>query len=208
MHIRVTFLSDWHISSGLGDSYRADAVLMRDADGFPYIPGRALKGALREGARRLGQCREDLRKAEFFFWGSRSDDPDANISGRLRVSAATLPASLKQQLAGLPDAKILQDDLTILHWQTALAPEGIVQPGSLRTTECAIAGLELEAELTAFPSPQTDENWVRSYFAAVCAAVKSIGGKRSRGFGQCKVSVDRAPRHVTLPPLHPDFLED
>ncbi len=207
MHIRITFLSDWQISTGLGDSYRADAVLVRDADGFPYVPGRALKGALREGARRLGQCRDDLRQAEYFFWGSRSDAPDANVSGRLRVSAATLPASLKQQVKDLPEARALLDDLTILHRQTAVTPEGTARTGSLRSTECAIAGLELEAELTVPPCPQADDAWLRNYFAAVCAAVKSIGGKRSRGLGQCVLSLDAAPEHVTLPPHNAAFVE-
>ena len=48
--LTVTFLSDWQISSGIGDGYLADSMLVRNDKGLPYIPGRALKGALREGA--------------------------------------------------------------------------------------------------------------------------------------------------------------
>lgn len=47
----LTFLSDWHIASGLGNAAIADSVLHKDINGLPCISGRAVKGALREGAR-------------------------------------------------------------------------------------------------------------------------------------------------------------
>ena len=37
--LTVTFLSDWQISSGIGDGYLADSRLVRNDKGLPYIPG-------------------------------------------------------------------------------------------------------------------------------------------------------------------------
>ena len=206
--ITITFLSDWHISSGLGDGYRADAVLVRDADGFPYIPGRAVKGALREGARRLGLCRVDLARAENFFWGTRQDSVDSNESGRLRVSAAKLPEVLREQCAfDLPDRATIINDLTIIRSQTALTDKGVAKATSLRFIECGIAGLELTAQLSvAAPKELTDE-WLSQYFAAVCAAVKSIGGNRSRGFGLCCVALAGQKGPTLLPAEQPCLKE-
>lgn len=50
LHIKINFLSDYMISSGMGDGFLSDSMLVRDSNGIIYIPGRAVKGALREGA--------------------------------------------------------------------------------------------------------------------------------------------------------------
>uniref|UniRef100_UPI00402ABD69 RAMP superfamily CRISPR-associated protein n=1 Tax=Succinivibrio sp. TaxID=2053619 RepID=UPI00402ABD69 len=59
--IVIKFLSEWQVSSGIGDGYLADNKISRDSDGVPYIPGRAVKGARRDRANLLGRCegRED-----------------------------------------------------------------------------------------------------------------------------------------------------
>ena len=199
----LAFFSDWHVSSGLGDSYRADAVLVRDADGFPYVPGRALKGALREGARRLGLCRQDLRNAEAYFWGTRQDSVESNEPGRIRVSAAELPGDLKHQINGLSGRERLINDLTVVRSQTALTAAGVAKASSLRSIECGMAGLELAAELSVSPGASVPEEWVTAYFTCVCAAVKSIGGNRSRGFGRCVLSMAGQNGTPDLPPELP-----
>ncbi|MDO5537585.1 MAG: RAMP superfamily CRISPR-associated protein, partial [Desulfovibrionaceae bacterium] len=147
--LSVTFLSDWLIASGLGDGVLADAVLVRDHDGLPWIPGRALKGALREGAHRLAQARPDLKRAENLFWGTRNTELDTNRSGLLRVSAARLPDSLRQALreAAPEEREALVRDLTVIRRQTALDERGNTIDHSLRASECGMAGLTFTAEL-------------------------------------------------------------
>ena len=195
----LQFLSDWHVSSGLGGGYRTDAELNRDSDGLPFISGRALKGALREGARCLGLCRQDLREAEFFFWGSRSLSEESNQSGRIRVSSAHFPDSVCELLRSCTDLEEIIQDLTIQRQQTAVDDKGIVVPHSLRSIECGMAGITLEARLDIL-EPLNSEAWSRAYFIAVCAAVRSVGGHRSRGLGRCRLSVRGAESHVVIPP--------
>ncbi|MBQ7607139.1 MAG: hypothetical protein IJU76_04130 [Desulfovibrionaceae bacterium] len=200
MTLDLMFLSDWHISQGIGDGFRADAVLVRDADGFPYVPGRALKGAMREGASRLGLCRDDLQRAEDYFFGTRFDTLESNKQGRIRLSQAKLPQSFKVALdyvesaqdIRLADKETFINDLTILRSQTALTPEGLTKKGSLRTTECGIPGIPFEASLT-IDAQGIPESWLAAYMASVCRAVRSIGGNRSRGFGRCTLSIRSIP---------------
>ncbi|EIM72571.1 hypothetical protein A3SI_19646 [Nitritalea halalkaliphila LW7] len=40
----INFLTDWHAGSGLSGGAEADAVVIKDREGFPYVPGKTLKG--------------------------------------------------------------------------------------------------------------------------------------------------------------------
>lgn len=205
--LRIDFASAWHVGSGLGDGQVADAILVRDHDGLPFLPGRAIKGALREGAWRLGQCRPDLRTAEDFLWGSRSVGVDSNWPGRLAVSPAELPPELRQELLSHtpPIREDFVRDMTCLQSQTALTPRRTVLKHSLRTLECGIPGIRFEAVMQV-DAPGAYFDWLRLYFQAVCAAVKSMGAHRARGLGACLIRFDGHDGAVGLPPLYPSEL--
>src|SRR5690606_24392052 len=46
--IELELLSPWHVSSGRGRGASADLTVVRSSGGLPYLPGRALRGLLRE----------------------------------------------------------------------------------------------------------------------------------------------------------------
>ncbi len=212
MHIplEIHFLSDWHIASGIGDGHWADALLIRDADGLPHIPGRALKGALREGARRLSLCENTsyLTQAVQYFWGSASTVEENNTAGVLRVSAAHLPQSVYTALKNIDDKENLIRDLTILRQHTALDDKGMVVKHSLHSIECGMAGMSMEANIhiPVHSHIQDAEAWIRDYMRAVCAATKSIGGNRARGLGRCRISLIKDTKPAALPPAPPQDL--
>ena len=208
----ITFYSDWQIASGVGDGYLADSYLCRDAEGFLYLPGRAVKGALREGAHRLGLARPDLAQCETLFFGSRSQGEGFNKSGALTVGEAKLPEEVLSALRAVNPAEraIFMRDLTLLRSQTALE-NGTAKNASLRTQECGIAGMTFEGTLEVttrlfMTSEQQcpDEAWLKGYLAAVCAASKSMGSGRSRGLGQCTIALAAsATQVVSLPASFP-----
>ena len=55
----IEFFSNWHCGSGLAAGADVDALVIKDQEGLPYIPGRTLKGLLREAglSPRLGALR-------------------------------------------------------------------------------------------------------------------------------------------------------
>ena len=50
MKYKVTFLDYWHLSSGLSAGSKLDSTVTRDENGLPYIPGKTIKGLIREMA--------------------------------------------------------------------------------------------------------------------------------------------------------------
>lgn len=187
----VRFLSAWQVGSGLGDGYLADSRVNRDHDGLPWLPGRAIKGALREAAWRLGACREDLRAAENIFFGGRSlqgADEVSRAQGLMHVAPGYLCPSVRQAYRGLGAAERedLVQDMLCHRVQTALDDGRRVVNGSLRTLECGMPGLEFESGIDLALTDSISEDWAASYLAALCAGVKSMGGNRSRGLGRCQ----------------------
>lgn len=202
----IKFHSDFSVGGGMGDGFRADSVIARDQDGLPFLPGRALKGALREGAKVLGRCRGDLKDMVDLVFGTSSQARETNQSGLLRVSGGSLQSDLRAVLQGLEDSEREQAvlDLTQVRKQTALDGNRQVVTGSLRGIECGVAGLCFTATLRCEVPQDLDKTWLTQYLRCVCAAAKSMGGGRSRGLGEMSVTPafageSAAPKTITLP---------
>lgn len=103
--------------------------------------------------------------------------------------------------------------LTILRRQTALE-KGTARHGALRALECGIPYLRFEGVLTVDMQGldalqgNVPASWVETWLHAVAAAVKSMGGNRSRGFGECKLHFADAPEQVVLPAFMPQFIQE
>lgn len=192
--LEIEFLSDWHVGSGLGDGAIADAILNRDINGIPYIPGSALKGALRESAWRLAICDPDnLEKFVDFFFGTAKPDDSVNLPGKLFINAGRLTAGLYAWLASLEswEKREFVADLTTIQFQTKLDARKMVEPHTLRSIECGIPGLVFTSVI-GVDVPEQAQPWLKDYLAAICASVKSIGGHRARGLGRCRLKLANA----------------
>jgi hypothetical protein len=211
--IAIAFHSEWLVSSGQGDGHLTEATLVRDANGLIFLPGRAIKGALREGAHRLCLARPDLAQVESVIFGAhcQPNTPEGpaksfNQPGLIRVSAGRLPKELEVSLlAEKPEDRLtFVNDLTVRKSQSALTEGGMIKVGSSRVTERGIPGLVFFAEIS-LASKNLKDAWLKQYFSAACAMVKGLGGHRSRGLGHCRVTLVDAPEgaKITLPPALP-----
>jgi len=203
--ILITFHSDWHIAASAGGGILADAVLVKDGHKIPYIPGRALKGALREGARLLGKCRADLAKCEDYYFGSNSSGHEVKKTGHIEVSRGELPDEIYSLLTECEMAtrEDFVRDMTTVRMQTAIEKSGVVKSKSLRSIECGIPGITFKATIASYS--QAGDAWDRQYLASVCAAVKSIGAGKSRGLGQCSIRLVHNADKAVLPEDCPLF---
>jgi CRISPR/Cas system CSM-associated protein Csm3 (group 7 of RAMP superfamily) len=210
--IAITFKSEWFVGSGFGDGHLADSILVRDSNGLPFLPGRAIKGALREGARRLIFARPDLAEVETFIFGSHCQPSEKgqaaksfNQPGRIRVGNGRLPREIERLLLAEPPEtrKMYVSDLTVRRAQTALTESGVAKTGSLRVIERGLPGLVFISEITAPLEPDLEEAWLTQYLTAVCAMIKGLGGHRSRGLGYCQVVLNQTSLSgkVSLPPV-------
>ena len=46
--IKIEFFSPWHCGSGLSAGADADSLVIKDINGLPFIPGKTIKGLIRE----------------------------------------------------------------------------------------------------------------------------------------------------------------
>ena len=68
--VDFSILSYWHAGSGQGRSAVSDALVQNDRNGLPFLPGRTVKGLLREGC---GVARGRTPMAELFGGGRFSE---------------------------------------------------------------------------------------------------------------------------------------
>jgi len=201
--IHIKFLGEWLVASGLGDGSRADTVLVRDHHGLPFIPGRSIKGILREAARELGEARSDLQDVKKRLFGGKDDDDSPGEPGILRISRGELEPGLRDALLNIDkaDRAVFVNDLTIIRSQTEIGSTGSAKNKSLRRIECGIAGMEFVSALDIDLDESDNEAWLDGYLCAVCAMVRVMGAGRYRGFGRCGITYNNGEdiKNITVP---------
>ena len=50
MKYEITFYTNWHCGSGLSSGADCDSLVVKDKNGLPFVPGKTIKGLLREAA--------------------------------------------------------------------------------------------------------------------------------------------------------------
>lgn len=164
----IEMLSDWHCGSGLGAGADADAVLIRDKNGCPYIPGKTLKGLLREAAHLFVQ--EDKINCLFGI-GTDSDKGSYGKDGVYFTDAR-----LSQESSDSQDENIRNISQICIDQKS-----GTTQKGSLRVIEVAGA-CTLKGEILDIPDEQDAECLIKAL-----KLTKRLGLNRNRGLGRCRL---------------------
>ncbi|MFP4696156.1 RAMP superfamily CRISPR-associated protein [Thiohalospira sp.] len=187
LHIEIR--GYWHTGGGVGSGAVADALVQRDSGGLPVLPGRHLKGLLREAVDAAGlwgwSGYEGLATVLF---GERDEDTDSVPSaGALRVSDATLPPETAAWLAGTEAGRALRPGLfRTLHATAVDSKTGTAMDQSLRGIEVVVP-LELEARITPVGSG-SPADWGRR-LEQVLPLVRAVGAQRQRGLGRAILSL-------------------
>ena len=167
MRYTLTFLDYWHISSGMSGGAELDSSVVKDNEGFAYVPGKTIKGLLREMALLLD---EDFTLLNF---GSASDNEGAAI-----FSNVTLETSTKKLITPSSQAHLYQ-----MISSTALDENGLAKDGSLRSIEVVVP-LSLNGTIENCSDEKT--------MAKAMAMIKRMGLNRNRGLGRCRFTVEGA----------------
>lgn len=177
IHYKITFLDFWHLSSGLSGGVRFDNSVIKDNEGFPFVPAKSLKGVLREVA--------TLQKAHFSndfvesCFGEEVQKNRAPNAGACHFSNATLGQLTKKELK----AQNLSHFLFAKIASTAIDEKfGSAKDGSLREIE-VVKPISLYGTIHNVPSQhtQTMQNLLKS--------LKSMGLNRNRGLGRLKIEI-------------------
>ncbi len=197
--IRLEMLSDWHVGTGYGDA-TVDRAVRRDRDGLPYVPGKTLRGVLRDACEQVaygldegsqGPWHEVLEAVFGDQPSLRTDDPARPPrAGVLHLGDARLPEA---------DAAVLRAKPALARATTFVKPgvkisykTGAAEPQCLRFDEVARGGLELEAP-AVLQLPADAPNAMRLAASALLVAglarLERLGGKRRRGTGRVRALV-------------------
>ena len=177
-------LDFWHASAGHGAGRFLDASVQRTPAGLPVLPGRTVKGLMRDAVHQCDQFGHlpDGITAELF--GSElGTDRFKTEPGLLQFGNAELPEGWEVYAQTEEGQKILSgffDDIA----STAIGEDGQAEEGSLRRIEVAIP-LQLHATWRSTDPKATDE--ARRALQKACGLVRRLGVSRTRGLGRARV---------------------
>lgn len=198
--LTVHLLSDTTVGRGDGVAGLVDQEIEHDADGFPYIRGRSLKGLLHEECDNLLAVMPEDRwdhwtQAAKHLFGAPGSTADA-ISA-LHIGDACLPYSLRRavraQIQDTRDTLTPTDvlaSLTAIRRQTAIDPvSGAPAAHSLRSARVAVRCLTFTAPLTLRYRPSEDMDDMLALLVAGTLAMRRLGSGRNRGRGHIRCSL-------------------
>lgn len=183
VRLKFEFLSPWLMGSGFGEGANLDAVAVKSPNGLPYIPGKSVKGLLREAmlsAEEFGHIPADTVVRLF---GSR----DENLSryetseGALRFSSATLEPGMEEWAGKNPQAV---SQLYASLAATRIDANGLAHDKTLRKIEAALP-VSLTAEVTG---PDDDTSW-QDHLRLALPLLRQAGSHRHRGLGRVLVQI-------------------
>ena len=178
----IKFHTDWHCGSGLSAGADVDALVVKDADGLPYVPGKTLKGLLREAAELLLQL--NPAKYDCQGWASCVGYAAAEGSASSQGSAFFSNAVLQEAEA---EAICRQKGLARYMYRSVASTAidevtGTAREHSLRkmevTVPCVLVGCIYDV-----PDDCVD------LLADSMKMVKRLGVGRNRGLGRCTLAV-------------------
>ncbi|OOF09529.1 MULTISPECIES: RAMP superfamily CRISPR-associated protein [unclassified Salinivibrio] len=188
--------SDWHVGSGKEAGAYADALCLKDSAGLPYLPGKSIKGLLKEAFQLATDNQWFSQDLVPLLFGREGRD-GVSEQGMLQISSGQLSAQESHYLIDNNVAKYLYR----VHQFTAIDKEtGTAKPSSLRSMEVAVP-MQLVAQVrlnTQHPhyhtqiDGQTIHQGFTTWLDQAITLITALGGKRHRGLGQVTVSLEEA----------------
>ena len=182
----------WHAGGGRGAGAVLDAVVHRDPNGLPVLPGRHLKGLLRDACLRAEAWRWEgfaPGTAERLF-GRPADERQPSEPGALRVTDATLPGDVAAWLASESGRGSLPHLFRSLYATAIEHESGTARDRSLRGIEVTVP-LTLTARIETVPGRTPPEGWPH-LLDAVLPLIDAVGAHRSRGLGRAVLHIEEA----------------
>lgn len=195
--IKITLNSDLCVSSGYAYAGIIDCDVCYNESGIPYIPGRRLKGCLREAGELI---RIDEQELAAIFGSSGSNEAGGIILGNAYPMPVSEYETLNDELTALRKNSSFSPYLTqqkVLEYytrvkaQTSIDSEtGVAKNSSLRYTRVINQYLDGEDEPLSFYAEvefDCDENTLRR----IVKSLRHMGMHRSRGLGNVTCSLEQ-----------------
>lgn len=181
LHYSIEFYAPWHCGSGLAAGADVDALVVKDKQGMPFIPGKTIKGLIREAVEDLLTFRgTDVNKINQQLsplFGLFNEEEKA-VKGELFFHNAELSEMLRKKI----DEKKLQKHLYEGIASTAIDKDGIAKKHSLRRMEVVVP-------CKLFGKIEGVNDNSRALLIEGMKMIKRLGVNRNRGLGRCTFTV-------------------
>lgn len=194
--IKAEFLTYWHIGTGRGSGQNLDALVEKDAQGLPYIPGKTIKGLFRDAFYKMDHW-QSTQYTDWLF-GARTAEGknkrEETTPGRLRFGNLNLiERDYLIQHDNQAERKLIPhlfqtQASTAIHEQTGTAKEK-----SLRMIEVVVP-VKLEGQIEYIPSIHGDDHQLRlqdlpKLLEIAASLITHIGANKNRGMGRVRLEV-------------------
>ncbi|MCG2738056.1 MAG: RAMP superfamily CRISPR-associated protein [Thermoplasmatales archaeon] len=197
LNFRLELLSDTLIGSGEGWGANIDSDIVFDDLGLPYIPGKRVKGCLRESAVEVVEMFEVFEKSGIRLASIADVDtmfgkPGQSCSSILSFSNCYLKDYdsnrewlewLTKKYQGLFSKEMILSTFSTTRQQTAIDNNGIAKDHSLRTKRVLKKGFVFFGRIE--PSTKLDDRLL-GYLVYVIRNLRYVGTNRNRGLGFVK----------------------
>ncbi len=183
IHYQIQMLSDWHCGTGLDTGIDVDEMVLRDENDLPYIPGKTIKGLLRDALSDIAEVQPSMASQEdiyaiFGYTPQKPGDPPP-IESPVFFTSANIPDEVRHEII----KHQLQPYLYRRFAQTAIDPKtGTVLSHTLRAIEFAMP-LKLVGQIQNLTPNQSN------LLQMAMKWCRHIGLQRNRGFGLCRWTV-------------------
>lgn len=176
---KIEFHTDWHCGSGLAAGADVDALVVKDKNGMPFVPGKTIKGLVREAVEEIrnlrGKNTDDLVDTFGFF----DKDPLTAKKGSMFFTNAELAKTEYDAIVSNDASRFMYRDIA----STAIDDNGIAKEHSLRKMQVVVP-CSVYGEIIIVPDGMADEI-VQSF-----GFIKRLGQNRNRGLGRCTITVE------------------
>ena len=190
--LKVDIRAYWHPGGGRGQGMVLDASAHRASNGLPVLPGRHLKGLLREAlefADGWGWDGYHLLAAELF--GQRTENMqvgEAPNAGYLRVTDACISDHVAAYLTSSAGRSLIKGLFRTIYATAVNHDTGTSKDKSLRGIEVVVP-LKLTARIDPindYVVPRVD--W-QEMLSDVLPLITAVGAYRTRGLGRAVLSL-------------------
>lgn len=181
--IKIELLSDMCVSDGGIYNSAIDTDVCYDSYGLPYIPGKRLKGCLRECAQELNDWGDEIPISEMF--GEKGNQKGKVIICNAYMEDAENYIRSIQKFPKNPlcHPQNVLNQFSYIRTQTSINYDtGIAEEKSLRTTRVVNKGLKFEADL------EIEDKYCEALERCL-TVFRHIGIARTRGYGEIRASL-------------------
>jgi len=165
MKIEINFFDYWHCGSGSSGGSESDLVVIRDDRGLPFVPGKTIKGHIREIAQIIG----DNDFIDICLGNKEGKDGECYFSN----------AVIKESI----DSELIPYLYKTISY-TQIDEKGLAKTNSLREIEVVIP-IKLYGTIDFSDNAKRYEDDMKK----ILKQIKRVGLNRNRGLGRCEISV-------------------